>query len=130
MAHEERLLGLDLGMQEADTGDRVSDPVPANVAGQVLVPGKGEEVVVLDMVAVAARGPGKRGVGQLLPGLAVVECKEEPRPGLRRDRSGEVRRGERCIDGVAWGRVVGKRDRGMRDLELDLAQGFPRKRNA
>ena len=82
VVHEERLLGLDRGTCKAPFKKGVPYPVPADMAGQVLLSRESEEIVALGVVPVGPRRPLGSGKKQFLPRLAIVKGEEKTGPGL------------------------------------------------
>jgi len=107
-ADEEGFLGLERGLWESVFAERGFQPVPADVAGEVLFAGLGEKVVGLTMTVVGAGGAGGGVFDEFEPGFAVVESDEEAAPRLRGEVAGERGGGEGGVEDVSVGGGRGK----------------------
>src|SRR4051812_435558 len=82
MIHEEFLLGVHPRLPKTGTNEAVFQPVPADVARQVLLARSGEKVSAHLLPVVSATRTGGNVFSQFLPKFAVVECDEKPFPVL------------------------------------------------
>src|SRR5258708_29044478 len=85
VAHEKRLLRVDAGLAKAGAGESVLEPVPANVAGQVLPAGPGEQVVPHFLPVVSAGRAAGDVLRKLPPVFTVVDGEEQAGPFLPDD---------------------------------------------
>src|ERR1022692_2685756 len=109
---EEGLLGLDAGIAEAEGPQGVGEPVPADMAGEVLPAGGIQEVVSLDMAPVRPSRALRGRLRDLLPGFPVVESEKEAPPGLLGQLPCQRRSRKRRVDHVALRGGIRERGRG------------------
>ena len=107
VVHEERFLRLFGWRAETVASERVRQPVPANMTGEILSARTREQVVRLRVAVIGAGGAGRGGFGEFTPGFAVVEGHEQAGPRLRGDCVGEGCGGEREIETVTGARSGG-----------------------
>ena len=81
--YQEGFLTLQRGAIGADGIQLGLERVPADIAGDVFFAGFVQQIVLLGVLFVSARGPSMAVGGQRLPGLAVVEKEDESAPILR-----------------------------------------------
>lgn len=93
-------------------GEGGAQPVPADVGGEVLLAGVGEEVGGEGVSVVGAGAAYGDGVGELGEGFAVVEGDEEPAPATGRETGGELGGLEGGVKVVVERGVVEGRERG------------------
>jgi len=78
MVHEKCLLGFDDRRVKTVGGQGFTDPVPADVAGQILFAGLGEQGVVLSVAGIGAHRAGWSFLGEFPPGFPIVNGDEQP----------------------------------------------------
>ena len=101
VVHEERLLRFERRRFEPGRGQRLGNPVPADMAREILLPGSGEQIIALVMTRIRANRSGRSSVGQFFPRFPVVKGDEESGPRLCCDGSCESTGSERKIDPVS-----------------------------
>lgn len=121
-ADEEGFLRLQRGLRESVFAERGFNPIPANVAGEVLFAGLGEEVVGLTVTVVGAGRAGGGVFDELEPGFAVVESDEEAAPGLRGEVAGERGGGEGGVENVSVRGGRGEFGGRIDERELDFGK--------
>ncbi len=122
MPHEKSLLGADRRGGEAAAAELRGDPVPAHVAGEILLARMGQQGVRLPVAEIGAGGPARGGLAQLAPALAIVARRQQARPRLGGDGRRQGRRRQRRVEQVALGSGRGQRRvRGRPQFDLRQA---------
>lgn len=102
------LLGFDARRLESIRLKGFGQPVPTNMAGEILFPRSGQQVVGLSMAIVGAGGADRGRLNQFSPGFAIVEGEKQAVPGLGGDRGRKFAGGERQIKCVSVPRRLGE----------------------
>src|SRR5690349_9299054 len=80
MMHEKSLLRLDDRLPESGLHEAVFQPVPADVAGEILFARPGVDIAAHSLAMVGPNGTRRHFAGELRPAPAVVEGEKEPAP--------------------------------------------------
>src|SRR4051812_42135706 len=73
MMHEKSLLRVDPRLAKARANQAVFQPVPANMAGQILFSGPGEQVATHFLTVISTTSAGGYVLGELFPEFPVIE---------------------------------------------------------
>src|ERR1700753_3373994 len=80
--HEKSLLGVDSRLAKASAHQAVFQPVPADMARQILLSGPGEEISAHFLAVIGAPCPGGSVFGEVFPEFAVVKRDKKTAPVL------------------------------------------------
>lgn len=125
VAYKKRLLAGERGDSATGGGEGGGEGIPADVAGEVLAAGAGEQIGDLGVAVIGAAGAGGGAGGELSPGFTVVAGDEKAVPWGGGEFGGEGGGGRGPVEGVPGGDVGGERGKGRRGGKGEWEEGFP-----